>query len=331
VTGSPHSASHRRVFAIFHSLPQLLGLQSLSAPIGCAAIKTKLGKRALTAHTLTSNGSPIPFTPQYFGPLRESRMDMPATELRARYTADGYVLLKGALSASTVFDMREAYFRLFEPDFFKDGDARRGLFSGRAPENLPAHGFAGHPAHSFVRSDTFRAFLDLPILKTIAETIFADGADRLRRTPLRHFIPGCGRASRAHLDRTYVDGIAADIVTLWVPFGNCPLKGGPLLYLDGSHQDDVLEKARESAPTDRANDTRPITHDLKWLADYSGRRWLVTEYEAGDVVVHSPAIVHASLDSEIDLMRVSTDVRFKRADAPSDPRWHDDWSADDGY
>ena len=100
--------------------------------------------------------------------------------------------------------------------------------------------------------------------------------------------------------------------------------------MEGSHQDAVLENARASAPNDRA-DVRPITHDLKWLSDFSGRRWLCTDYAAGDVVVHSPAIIHASVDGELDLMRVSTDVRFRRAGSPSDPRWLDDWSADDGY
>lgn len=284
----------------------------------------------MTARTLTSNGSAIPFTPQYFAALRESHTGLPPETLRARYAEDGYALLKGAVSAQAVTDLREAYFRLFDGSFFKDGDARRGAFSGQEQPGLPGHGIAGHPAYSFVRSDTFRAFLATPALKAIAEIFFGGPAELIRRTPLRHFIPGRKRASRAHLDRTYIDGVAADVVTIWVPLGDCPLDAGGLLYLEGSHQDAVLENARASAPNDRT-DARPITHDLKWLSDASKRRWLYTDYRAGDVVVHSPAVVHASLDGEIDHMRVSTDVRFRRAGSPSDPRWHDDWSADDGY
>lgn len=284
----------------------------------------------MTARTLSSNGAPIPFTPQYFGALRESNVHLSQKTLRARYGEDGYVLLKGALPADAVLDLREAYFHLFDHSFFKDGDARRGAFSGQEPAGLPGHGIAGHPAYAFVRSATFRSFIEMPALKSIAEIFFNGPADLIRRTPLRHFVPGRKRASRAHLDRTYIDGVAADVVTLWVPLGDCPVDAGGLLYLEGSHQDAILENARAAAPNDRS-DARPITHDLKWLADTSGRRWLWTDYEAGDVVIHSPAIVHASLDGEIDLMRVSTDVRFRRAGSPSDPRWHDDWSADDGY
>jgi ectoine hydroxylase-related dioxygenase (phytanoyl-CoA dioxygenase family) len=284
----------------------------------------------LAARTLTSNGVPIPFTPQYFGALRESHTGLPHEILRARYSEDGYVVLKGALPATTVLDLREAYFSLFDRSFFKDGDARRGAFSGTAPAGLPGHGLEGHPAHTFVRSAAFRAFAESAALREIAEIFFDAPATLIRRTPLRQFIPGTKRASRAHLDRTYIEGVAADVVTLWVPLGDCPIDAGGLLYLDGSHEDSVLENARTQAPNDRT-DARPITHDLKWLSDFSGRRWLWTDYMAGDIVVHSPAIVHASIDGELDLMRVSTDVRFQRAGSPSDPRWDDDWSADDGY
>lgn len=284
----------------------------------------------MSARTLTSNGSPIPFTPQYFAPLRESHLGLPAETLRARYAEDGYIVLKGALPADNVLDMREAYFSLFDSLFLKDGDARRGVFSGSEPQGLPGHGLPAHPAHAFVRSETFRTFAESPALKAVAETFFEAPAQLIRRTPVRHFVPGRKRASRAHLDRTYLDGVAADVVTIWVPLGDCPIDAGGLLYMEGSHEDPVLENARAHAPNDRT-DARPITHDLKWLSDFSGHRWLWADFQAGDIVVHSPTIVHASIDSELDMMRVSTDIRFQRAGSPSDPRWLSDWSSDDGY
>lgn len=280
---------------------------------------------------LTSNGSVIPYTSQYFGALRETT---PAalSDIRARYHDDGYVLLRGAVPAEKVWEMRAAYLGMFGPEMCKNGDTRRGAFAGKMPA-LPRHGVPGHPAHTFVRSETFRAFAGLPVFKDIAEAIFDDEAEQIRRTPLRHFIPGRKGASRAHLDRTYIDGVAADLITLWVPLGDCPVEGGALLYLEGSHKDAGLEAEmrKYDAPTDRAHDARPITHDLKWLSDRTGRRWLTTHFKAGDIVIHSPAIVHASTDTQIDMMRVSTDIRFRRKGVASDPRWHADWSADDGY
>lgn len=282
--------------------------------------------------TLTSNGSPIPFTSQYFGCLRETAASAGPDALRAAYTADGYVLLRGALPPETVLNLREDYLKRFDAGTYKNGDARQGLFSGMIPVNLPTHGTKGHPAYDFVRGEHFRTFAEQPMLRTLAE-VFLDGeAAPIRRTPLRHFYPGRKVASRAHLDRTYIDGVEADVVTMWVPLGDCPIQAGALMYLDGSHTDVDLERTvREKAPSDRPHDARPLTHDLKWIAEATGKRWLTTDYKAGDIVIHSPAIVHASTDAEIDLIRVSTDIRFQRAGAPSDPRWDNDWSADDGY
>jgi hypothetical protein len=255
-----------------------------------------------------------------------------ADGLRARFAEDGYVLLRGALPPETVWELRKAYLRLFDPAMLKDGDARRGEFSGRKPTNLPGHGLPGHPAHAFVRTEKFHAFARLPVFQDLAEIFIGAGAELIRRTPLRHFIPGSKIASRAHFDRTYIGGVATDILTAWVPLGDCPVKAGGLMYLEGSHTDpDLEQKARGGAPMDRSSDFRPLTHDLKWIADLTGRRWLYADYAAGDVVVHSPNIVHASTDPQIELMRVSTDIRFRRAGSPADPRWANDWAADDGY
>jgi hypothetical protein len=282
--------------------------------------------------TLTSNGSPIPYTRQYFGELRETS-PADVSEVRARYAEDGYVLMRDALPAETVWDVRAAYLDMFGPAMCKNGDTRRGEFAGALPSGLPDHGVDGHPAHSFVRGDMFRGFTGLPVFRHIAETIFGESAEQIRRTPLRHFIPGRKGASRAHLDKTYIDGVAADLVTIWVPLGDCPVEAGALLYLDGSHKDQAFEtKVRDdNAPMDRAHDNRPLTHDLKWLSDQTSRRWLTTHFKAGDIVIHSPSIVHASTDTQVDMMRISTDIRFQRKGAMSDPRWHQDWSADDGY
>ncbi len=270
----------------------------------------------MKASLLTSNGSPIPFSPQYFSELKATDPGLDAGTLRARFAEDGYVLLRGAIRADVARRTRAAYLSLFD---------------GRT--DLPAHGFRGHPAYDFVRSDDFRAFADMPVFRQIAETFFDAPAARIHRTPLRQFIPGRKIASRAHMDRTYIDGVAADVVTLWVPLGDSPLVSGGLIYLEDSHKDCDLEvTVRAEAPRDRAADMRPLTHDLKWVADRTQRRWLWADYQAGDVVVHSPTIVHASTDpGETTHMRISTDIRFHRCGSPIDPRWSKDWSADDGY
>ena len=51
-----------------------------------------------------------------------------------------------------------------------------------------------------------------------------------------------------------------------------------------------------------------------------GRRWLVTDYEAGDVVLHSTFMIHAStINHDPDnVIRLATDLRFVNSSKPWD-------------
>ena len=282
---------------------------------------------------LSSNGIPLPDNDRYVGPLSDTSLgELETGAARERLERDGYVLLRGILPREHVLDIREEYLELFPAELVQDGDFRTGNYSGHLPDGLPKHGVAGHPAHEFVRSETFRRFADQPILRELSEDLLGGPVERIRRTPLRHFLKDQQIASRAHFDGTYIAGGPNDILTLWVPVGDCPIEVGGLVYLEDSHHG-VSPQAlsRSEAPTDRPDDRRPITHDLKWMSDVTKKRWLVTNYQAGDVIAHTPQIVHASLDPKSDLMRISTDIRFIKAGSPTDPRWKQYWSSDDGY
>ncbi|MFD9908827.1 phytanoyl-CoA dioxygenase family protein [Streptomyces sp. NPDC059063] len=282
---------------------------------------------------LSSNGIPIPFSPELFGPLRATgaapRRDPAA--LRARLAEDGYLYLPGFLDREDVLRLRAAYFSLLPPGYLAPGtDARDGVFSGRVPEGLPEHGVAGHPAHTFVRSGAFDRFLDDPRLADLAADLLDGKARMLPRRILRHFHRGTRRASRAHVDFDYMDLGSDRVVTMWIPVGDCPPPSGALVYLEDSHTlpPEAYEPLRDT--TDRPGDRRQICHDLEFTARSLGRRWLYADFAAGDLMVHVPSVIHASLDATTDAMRLSIDARFiRRSDTP-DPRWTRPWSADDG-
>ena len=64
-----------------------------------------------------------------------------------------------------------------------------------------------------------------------------------------------------------------------------------------------------------------------------GKYWLVTPYEAGDVVFHDPYTIHASTKNEDPegRMRLGTDLRFYREGSDLDERWTKDfWRPGDG-
>jgi hypothetical protein len=79
------------------------------------------------------------------------------------------------------------------------------------------------------------------------------------------------------------------------------------------------------------NDNGWITKDLPALADRLDARWLVADYAAGDVVLHSPYMIHASTCNEDPLgrLRLSTDIRYQNVRDEIDVRWSNHWSLGD--
>ncbi len=284
-------------------------------------------------HQLSSNGVAIPFDDAHFAPMTDSsalRHDPAA--MRARFLRDGYVLLRSVLDRAQVIDLRADYFRRFDPDLLAPGTTPSdGIFSGTVPPGLPPHGVAGHPAHDVVRDEPFDRLTHDPALAEVAGSLVDAPTQLLRRRILRHFHNASPTASRAHVDFDYMDLGSDEIVTAWIPLGDCPISCGGITYLEGSHHvgSAILDRLRDN--TDRPEDRRPISNDLALTAQALGGRWRWADFEAGDVVLHSPHLVHASLDNRSATMRLSVDVRFVKAGSAIDPRWLSDWSADDGY
>ncbi|HEU5474333.1 MAG TPA: phytanoyl-CoA dioxygenase family protein [Actinophytocola sp.] len=264
---------------------------------------------------VSSNGIELPFSAELFEPMRDSTAlcGDPAA-LRGRLRADGYLLLRGVLDPAAVLRLRKSYLDSWAAD----------------TSSQSAYGVAGHPAYNFVRSAEFADFVDQPALADLAAKLLGGPAHRLPRAILRHFTGGTRQSSRAHTDFAYMDQGSEDLITMWIPVGNCTPQGGGLVYLDGSHdvEPDGLTALR--SVTDRPDDPRPLSHDLGWVARSLGRRWLWTHYRAGDVAIHTPHLVHAALDTNTPTARVSADIRFLRNGARVDPRWTHPWSAVDG-
>lgn len=269
----------------------------------------------LSAGTVSSNGAELPFTTELFTPMADSTALLgDPVALRARLRADGYVLLRGVLDPGDVQRFRESYLDKFPAD----------------RTNLPPYGVAGHPAYEFVRSAEFADFVGQPALAEVAQTLLGGPVHRLARAILRHFDGGTRQSSRAHTDFDYMDQGSDDLITMWIPIGDCSPAGGGLVYLDGSCDIEPDRLAALRAVTDRADDPRPLSHDLGWVARELGRRWRWADYRAGDVAIHTPHLVHAALDATTPTARVSVDVRFLRDGARIDDRWTRPWSADDG-
>jgi ectoine hydroxylase-related dioxygenase (phytanoyl-CoA dioxygenase family) len=74
-----------------------------------------------------------------------------------------------------------------------------------------------------------------------------------------------------------------------------------------------------------------ISDNLPEMAEQFDSRWLIADYEAGDVMLHSPFMIHAATanDSRDRLIRLSTDIRYQNVRDEIDARWSNHWTLDD--
>lgn len=280
---------------------------------------------------ITSNGYILDESPGRLGRLDAvpvgERRDRDALWQRLR--RDGYLYLPQHLDADLVEGFRRYYFETLAPTGLVDVDGihegvdaggpvdaaltRRLLFD----EIVPGDRYAALTTHPSIR-DWFRWFL-------------GDDVHLHRRRIIRHTRPGesgIGTATQAHYDLVYLREGTDRVLSMWIPLGDCGVETGGLAYLEGSHH---RVMAQERAGTLRLP-AASITADLPSLADEYDARWLVADYRAGDVMVHSAHIVHASTDN-VDprsRIRLSTDIRYQRVSDPIDWRWQEHWFEGDG-
>jgi ectoine hydroxylase-related dioxygenase (phytanoyl-CoA dioxygenase family) len=165
-----------------------------------------------------------------------------------------------------------------------------------------------------------------------------------RRKLIRHVAPGRPGATGAHYDLTYFRAGTDRILTAWIPIGDIPPELGGLVYLEGSHRfgrekeaelallnADLPAEERISAFNRNMAEGGWLTKDLPALADRLDTRWLGAEYGAGDVVVHTAYMIHASTDNVDPLgrIRLSTDIRYQLMADAIDERWSNDLIAGD--
>ncbi|GAA1657569.1 phytanoyl-CoA dioxygenase family protein [Kribbella alba] len=263
---------------------------------------------------LTSNGYVLDEAANRLGPL----VAVPDWEVRDRVTLrerlrrDGYLYLRGLLDREEVLAFRRYYFE------------RTGGTVDRA-------GFRKVLFGEIVPGPEYAAFCTQPALREWFAWFLGGETFLHKRKIIRQTAPGengIGTATQAHYDLVYLREGTDRVLSAWIPLGDCPVELGGLVYLEGSHHRVLREEAEGRLKRPAAS----ITADLPGLADEYDARWLAADYAAGDVVIHTAHTVHAALDNvdPTGTLRLSTDIRYQRADAPTDPRWQSDWHDRDG-
>lgn len=295
------------------------------------------------APALVADGRTLSTAPDRLGRLAPTDPAIGPDAIRATLAAQGYVWLKGLLPRGDVMAMRGRCFaRLAAAGLLAPGsDPALGLAAATEPDRARAD----RELMAVVRSAAFEGFCLYPRLVALMDDLLGGLSLLLKRRILRYTRPGSGTVTPAHYDLVYLRGGTADVVTAWIPIGDTPMEMGGLVYLEGSHaagralEAEFRARSGELSPEERLSAYNRhmseggwISRDLPAMADRFAARWLVADYEAGDVVLHSPFMLHASTTnrSAAGLIRLSTDIRFQRLDEATDPRWGEHWRLDDG-
>jgi ectoine hydroxylase-related dioxygenase (phytanoyl-CoA dioxygenase family) len=281
------------------------------------------------AGPLVSHGYVLDTTPARLGRLEA----VPAPEikdyaaLQRRIKQNGYLFLKGFFNPEKVAGFREYFFNKL---------AGTGLLKLGSP---PVEGLAGDTPYDqlkareilfndIIKGPEYQNLCASPELREFFQGFLGGEVFLNKRKILRYIKYGSPEATGAHYDLVYLRQGTDQVYTAWIPLGDCAVQDGGLMYLENSHnffqrmENDAIEKT----PAEW------ITRDLPGLADKLNTRWLVTDYKAGDIVVHNAYMVHASLNNTNakGRIRLSTDIRYQLASVPIDQRWQIHWHYDDG-
>ncbi len=290
---------------------------------------------------LTSNGYTLSSEPHRLGRLTPSASYAPFAELREQYAAQGYLWLKGFLDRDAVLAFRRRYFDVMaEAGLIAPGsDPTDGIFSGHAVD----HALHDKLLMEFVRTAAYEAFCLQPRVWEFYDR-FLGGASYLhKRKILRSSMPGSTASTPAHYDLIYLRGGTASVCTSWIPIGDVPVEMGGLVYLEGSdHIGRTMEAefARRNtalSPEERISAYNKnmaaggwVSKNLPEMAERFNTRWLIADYEAGDMLVHSAYMIHAATtNTHPAQIRLSTDIRYQRVRDEIDARWTQHWSLND--
>jgi hypothetical protein len=279
---------------------------------------------------LRSGKLPVETSKEKFGYLRRSEdlLQNPSKSL-ARLEEDGYLYIPGFHPQAFVESARRDVLQSLS----KEGalDCGHDPLSGISKPDLAMHfrpdlGMTTQSIADLVYSDATMAWF---------EGMFGEPAIHYNFTWLR--VIANGQGTWPHCDIVYMGRGTRQLYTMWTPLTTIPLDVGGLMILENSHRLVELQQTYGQLDVDTVCSSDPGKNEVEshgfhgsgaislnpvQLRNDFGGRWLTSEqYEQGDALIFTMDTVHASLDNQTNLVRLSTDTRYQRASDPADERW----------
>lgn len=283
----------------------------------CASVQPrKAGRPGLKTYRLKS--CEFEAESKYTLQLRESNdiLDR-ADALRERMAEDGYLLIRGLHDRDEVLAARRDILAILR---------EKGQLDPRAPlmEGVVHPEFAG--AHTIsvrgrehLKTDSLKRVVYGRRVMDFFGRFLDEEAMSFNFQWLR--VAGPGPGAFPHYDVVFMGRGSRRLYSCWTAFGDLAPEMGTLAICLGSHRwTNVIETYGQS-DVDRDLIEGCFSHDASELVDRFGGRWATTTFRAGDALILSMFLMHASLDNVSNRFRISCDTRYQPARDPVDERW----------
>jgi hypothetical protein len=280
----------------------------------------------VAGNDLTAVGVRLDTSSRALGRPRDSSSILDDTaELKGRIAEDGYLYLRNYFDREDVLAARREVIESLAARGLVDRDKPLMECAAVSRDKIPVEGEDG-------RFPSVRRVLQGERMLDLYRRLLGGDVRHYDYIWMRLMNPG--QATGPHCDIVYMGRGTSHLYTSWVPLGDVPLSHGALMILEGSHllANIVQDYLQMDIDKDRNWRKARFRHGRLFRGgDYSRnpravqrqfrRRWLTTDYSAGDLVVFHAQTMHGSMDNTSGTLRLSADTRFQLASEPVDERW----------
>ncbi len=251
--------------------------------------------------------------------LRESNdiLDDPDA-LQERMEEDGYLLIRGLHDKETVLAARRQILEnLTEKDMLSPNTPLMdGIFNPDYPEPTST-GSMGNI--ELTQLPEFKAVVEGQPIMNFFKHFLGGEARTYDFKWLRTAGPGSG--SPIHYDIVFMGRGTQKLYSCWTPFGDVSLDMGPIVFCIGSNRFDKVRQTYGQSDVDRDLIQGHFSEKPIEVVEKFGGHWATTAFSAGDVIIFSMFLMHASLVNTSNKIRITADTRYQLASEAIDERW----------
>ena len=238
--------------------------------------------------------------------------------LHERMTEDGYLLIRGLHDKDTVLTARKQILERLEKKEMLAANTplMDGIFNPDFPEPTST-GSMGNK--HLTKLPAFKAVVEGEPIMNFFKHFLGGDARTFDFKWLRTAGPGAG--SPIHYDIVFMGRGTHNLYSCWTPFGDVSLDMGPIVFCIGSDRFDKVRNTYGRSDVDRDLIEGHFSDNPKEIIEKYGGQWSTTTFSAGDVIIFSMYLMHASLVNTSNKIRITADTRYQLASDPIDERW----------